>query len=556
MEETKIIEYIKKSFELKKLKRFSDALEFLTKALDLTTKENKKDKVEILCQMGEIYETLKNFEIAKESFKKAQDEEKENPKALLGLYRAYYGLEQYQKALDVAQKLCEINKVSSSYYSYIKVLIKLGKTQDALEIFNSLDESIKLDCDLLYLISTLEEKEKRTLMLERIVSLDEYHREANLDLIKIEYEKGNYSKVLNYCLNLDDEEPLASYYLALVEANRQNFQKALELFLKAIEFDQNKHDFYLDLAKTYIDLGWLEESYSALKRSINYSLINNKKENLDEKYFLCAWILIKQNKNSLALINLDNIKKGDKFYPKAQILAQTIGLENSNLSNSKKVLEEYLAKEKNNPFLLDSLANVYKELKMTKKAIGIYKKAQKLYPSSIFYTLEIIDLLIDEKDYDQALYIIEEFKEKYSNCANIYNSLARIYYRLKKLPEALQNIEKYLELDKNNPESFYFKGLILNDLNEFEKAKNEIYYAIKLNPTVAKYYNQMARSYFELEDYNSALLYSIEAIDIDNNEIAYKKLAYEAALKLGDKKQIELYEKLLKRSEKILKNSR
>ena len=71
MEETKIIEYIKKSFELKKLKRFSDALEFLTKALDLTTKENKKDKVEILCQMGEIYETLKNFEMAKESFKKA-----------------------------------------------------------------------------------------------------------------------------------------------------------------------------------------------------------------------------------------------------------------------------------------------------------------------------------------------------------------------------------------------------------------------------------------------------------------------------------------------------
>ena len=152
--------------------------------------------------------------------------------------------------------------------------------------------------------------------------------------------------------------------------------------------------------------------------------------------------------------------------------------------------------------------------------------------------------------------LIDKFSKNCTNCPNIYNSLARIFYRLKNLDEALRCINLYLNLDKNTAESFYFKGLILNDLNKFQEAKNSIYNAIKLNPNKAKYYSQMSRSYFNLNELESALLYIKEAIELDNNEISYKKQAYDIALAIGNKTQILMYENQLKRSEKILRLSR
>ena len=101
--------------------------------------------------------------------------------------------------------------------------------------------------------------------------------------------------------------------------------------------------------------------------------------------------------------------------------------------------------------------------------------------------------------------------------------------------------------------TYSFKGLILNDLNKFKEARTCIYSAITLKPDCAKYYYQMARSYFGLEEYEDALLYSKEAIELNPDDISYKKQGYEIALKTGNKELISLYEKQLKRSEKIIK---
>lgn len=547
------IELVKKAFEYKFLKKYQEAIELLKKALEY--EEDGYDDIEIYSFMGQLYLLMQNQDKALEAFNKTLSIKANHIFSLQKCFEIYYDKNEINKALETADKLCKSDRSPVSYYYYIKALIKLNKKEEALEIFNSLDEAIKLDSDLLYLIATINGS-KRKMMLERIVQIDEYNKEANLDLAKMEYEAKNYNKVIKYCLNLDDDTPLANYYLAMIEASKNRYSKAIDLFVKAIKFDNNEHDFYFDLAKTYIDVAWLSEALDAVKKSINYSFIHNKHDNIDEKYFLMAWILIKQNKFSQALLNLSSIKKESPLYSKAQVLEQTINLKNVNLASAKSVLEKYYNEEKDNPILLDTLAIVYKELKLYKKAIEIYNQALLKYPDSIYYNLEIIDLLIDEKRYSEALELIDKFSKNCTNCPNIYNSLARIFYRLKNLDEALRCINLYLNLDKNTAESFYFKGLILNDLNKFQEAKNSIYNAIKLNPNKAKYYSQMSRSYFNLNELESALLYIKEAIELDNNEISYKKQAYDIALAIGNKTQILMYENQLKRSEKILRLSR
>ncbi len=547
------IELIRKSFEFKHLKKYKEAIEMLYKALEYD--DLAQDNVELLSQIGDLHLLLNNYDRAYDEFQRALSINKNHTYSQKRCFDIYFETDHLNKALKLAQKMCEENKTPENYYNYLKTLIKLEKYQDAIEIFNSVDEEIKLDVDILYLISTIS-RDKKELILKKIIELDETNLKANLDLASIEFERKNFNKVVEYCTNIIEDNALASYYLGMAEANNQNYIKAIEFFSKAIELDYDEHDFYFDLAKTYIDIFWLDEALGVLKKSVNFSLIKNKLENLDEKYFIIGWILIKKGEFSKAILNLNSIKENSKLFPKAQILIQIINLKNMNLAKAKNVLEEYLENEKDNPLLLDTLGSVYKELKLYKQAIDIYSKALRIYPDSVYYNLEIIDLLIDNKDYDEALIKINDFTKKYQNCANIFNSLARIYYRLNDLNKTLEALNHFIELDKNTAESYYFKGLVLNDLSRFDEAKNSIYQAIKLNPNVAKYYSQMARSYQGLEEYENALLYTKEAIELNQNELNYKKQAYEIALKIGNDSQIKLYKNQLKRSEEILKLKR
>ncbi len=555
MEENKKeqIEFIKKSFELKHLKRYKEAIEMLYKAMEFDN--SPQDNVELLSQIGDLHLLLNNYDRALDEFQRALSLNKHHIYSIQKCYEIYSATNQYQKALKTASNMCEENKTPQSYYNYINALIKLNKLQDALEVFNSLDDTIKLDSDILYLISTIT-NDKKELILEKIISIDQSHTKANLDLAKIELEKGNLEKVIRYCLNIEDDNPVAFFYLAQVESKRQNYIKAIDLYTRAIKIDNDEHDFYFDLAKAYIDVFWFDEALMALKQSVNYSILKQDNKKRDEKYFLISWILIKQNKDSKALLNLNTIDKNSDYYKKAQILIQLVNLKHSKLSDVVINLEKYLQTEEKNPILIDTLASAYKELKLYKKAIKTYKTGLAYYPDSIYYLLEIIDLLIDEKDYKEAKSLIDDLLARFKNCASVYNSLARIYYRLKDNIKALDAINEYLNLDNNNAEAYYFKGLILNDLSDYESARNNIYSAIKLNPAVAKYYSQMARSYAGLKEYESALLYSKEAIEINPDEINYKKQAYDISLLIGDESKIKTYLAQLKRSEKVLKFKR
>lgn len=548
------IDLIKKSFEYKHQKKYKEAIELLYKALEYT--DNDYDSVEVIAQIGELHMALNNPQRALEEFQKALQIDPKHNLSKQKCYEIYISTNKLAKAIDIARNMCEVDPMPQNYYFYFNALILADKKQDALELFNSLDEVIKLDSEVLYLISTISEGEKKKILLERVVELDETHQQANLDLAEIEYKEKNWDKVIRYCLALEDTNPMGQYYLGCVEAIRNNYSKAIELFIQAIKLDNDEHDFYLDLAKAYIDSSNYREALKALKLSINYSIIRNDKDSLDEKYFLSGWILIKQNEYSKAILNLNLIDKNSRLYNNAQILIQTINLKNNNLSDAKNNLEKYYEKEKTNPILLESLAGVYKELKLYKKAIDMFKQALNLYPDSIYYTLELIDLYIDDKNYDDSMRLINSVKMKYAHCASIYNSLARIYYRLNDLNSALAAINQYLELDKNRAESFYFKGLILNDLERYDEARQFIYTAIRLKPTIAKYYSQMARAYVGCEQYDSALLYAKEAIEIDKDSIRFKKQAYEISVKIGNQEKIKIYEKMLKQSETVTKLKR
>ena len=551
-ESDKKIELISKAFALKNQKKYQEAIDTMRSALEINV--NTHENAEIHSQIGELYILMNDLDSALNEFQKALSIDGTHKYSIQRCFEIYYKQNQYQKALYLAQKICEYEKNQISYLNYFKVLYKLEKFQDIIEIFNSLNEDIKLDPNILYLIS-LVDNDKKEQILCKILEIDDSFELANLDLAKIAFKNGDWNKLVQCCINLDNNIPDVAYYLGMIEAKNKNYNKAAEYIISAIKNDNNKNDYYFDLAKIYIDIAYYTEALECLNRSIKYSLINNTKENLSEKYFLSGWILYKNLEYQNALLNLNLVEKNSKFFTSAKIIIQTINLQNENLPKAKDILENMYKSHSDNSILLDALAMAYKNLKMPNKAIEIYSQALALHPESIFYRLELIDLCIDVNMYSDAMTQIEQVKHINKNHVSIYNSLARIYYRLKDYKNALDSINEYLKLDKNNSESYYFKGLILNDLHRFEEAKTAIYAAITLKPDCAKYYYQMARSYEGLNNLEDALLYSKEAIEIEPAEINYKKQSYDIAVKIGNKEQILLYEKQLKRSESIIKNS-
>ena len=107
---------------------------------------------------------LKNNDRALEEYQKVLSAQPENMHALQNCFDIYYAENQDEKALKIAQKLVEIQKSHYTYSVYLKILIKMGKIQDTLKIFNNLDEDIKLNSDILYLISKISGENARRLL--------------------------------------------------------------------------------------------------------------------------------------------------------------------------------------------------------------------------------------------------------------------------------------------------------------------------------------------------------------------------------------------------------
>ena len=117
-------------------------------------------------------------------------------------------------------------------------------------------------------------------------------------------------------------------------------------------------------------------------------------------------------------------------------------------------------------------------------------------------------------------------------------------------------MDKLIESDKNNAESYYFKGLILNKKEEYKKALSLITTALELNPQPAKYYFQAAVSNFGLGFYNDAMLYIKEAVEIEPNDLNYKKFAADIAEKSGNIHESEFWNSIVRGSETIIKNNK
>ncbi|MEI0564448.1 tetratricopeptide repeat protein [Brachyspira pulli] len=131
------------------------------------------------------------------------------------------------------------------------------------------------------------------------------------------------------------------------------------------------------------------------------------------------------------------------------------------------------------------------------------------YNSVIKYNLEIIKLYGD----------IENIKDKnhINNYAGAFYNIGTAKYELKIYDEAIEYLNKAIELNPYHSEAYNNLGLVYYAIKEYDKSLNYFNYSLSLNNKDPKTYNNRGTCKEKLEDYKGALEDYNKAIELNPN---------------------------------------
>ncbi len=414
------------------------------------------------------------------------------------------------------------------------------------------------------------------------------------------------------------------------EKNKRNFGYFEELILdEIIEYYLKNYEDAVQISNELINK-FPNKYVGYLFQAINYSTMKEEDKDLIEKSldFIKKGLKIAPNNDFLLyhhsqilnLLERDNdalevLNNAIKANPKNInfLIAKSLILEDLNKSEeSIKILNKALGLKPNNYRIITHKARILSNMEKYNKALELYGGALKLKSNTMdrsWIYANLAETYMKLKRYEDSLDTIENaikldskydyhyFKKglilekmgKYTESIAVMNKASElnpdeIYYYVKKSfifgnyfnndIDALNEIEKALKKDPNNPHLMHNKGFILLKLNKieealkitrksmdlipeepcvnqimsiilFEMAKHDeaielIDKAIKLDPELQGNYLTKARFFSKLKEYNKTLDVIDKAIKLDPKFLEFKR--YKANILIDLKKHEEALE--------------
>jgi len=160
-----------------------------------------------------------------------------------------------------------------------------------------------------------------------------------------------------------------------------------------------------------------------------------------------------------------------------------------------------------NKDLLYELAQMYEIKGQYPKAINIIINLisdEEDFAAKISYKEYLIELMIKNKDYENALNLIFELISINSSNPLYYERAANIYYLIGKLEEAIKNLETALSLDPTNISYYKFLAKIYLEINDINKLVSILKNLIDFNPNDIEAYILLSKVYLNLKNYFKA----------------------------------------------------
>ncbi|CAH3158396.1 unnamed protein product [Porites evermanni] len=548
--------------------------------LDDTSTGALTRKWEVLNVNGEVYNSLGEYNQAKEHHKKALMISKKTSSfgedhsnvatSYHNLASVYDGLGEYNQAKELHEKALMISKkifgednthvaTTTSYNNLASVYNSLGEYNQAKELH-----------------------EKALMIYKETFGEDHAHVATSYNNLALVYNSlGEYNqakelheKALTIREKIfgEDHAHVATSYnnLASVYYSLKEYSQAKELHEKALTiceniFGENHADVatsYNGLASVYISLGEYNQAKELLKKALMIY-----KKIFDEDH---ADVATSYNNLALVFSSLGDYNQAKELHEKAlMIYKKTFGEDHTdvarsynNLASVYNSLGEYnQAKELHEKALMiykkifgedhADVARSYNDLASVYNSLGEYKQAKELHEKALMIYKKI-------------------FGEDHADVARSYNDLASVYNSLGEYKQAKELHEKALMIYKkifgedhaDVARSYNDLASVYNSLGEYKQAKELHEKALMIykkifgedHADVARSYNDLASVYNSLGEYKQAKELHEKALMIykkifgeDHADVArsYNDLA-SVYNSLGEYKQAkELHEKAL-----------
>lgn len=402
-----------------------------------------------------------------------------------------------QKALDICIDLISLyddhKKVINIYIQISKILITIGKWDDALkylkkaESLNKGENALYYSCRINHLRSRIfnnrgqydESTNNIYCFIDKLKNINE--KEAKILISKVyslignnyhaisDYEKamGFYEKVISIANVIDDKESLAAVYnnIGLIYYEMEEFDKSLEYYKKSEEI-RKKDKKIGDLAGVYTNLGLLYYSKGDFENSLKY--YNDAKE-IQTKI---------GDKKEIALIigNMGNVYFRQRHFQKA--------LDSYTYLNN--ICRE-LGDQRGYAMSMSNIASIYLEYK------GDIISAENYFLNSIKIFEEInekIGLSISAGNLGRLYLMKDDFMRSehylnyglklcneinfYSNRLFVYEYFTELYYQMKEYDKAMDFIKRaFIQLKKDSIDEDTFTFFIIKIMIESRENKQK-----------------------------------------------------------------------------------
>ncbi len=315
-----------------------------------------------------------------------------------------------------------------------------------------------------------------------------------------------------------DEEKIKEIIQAGIEyANKDETEKAIKEFQKALKIDPANEEALFNLACTYSDIGDSQKSYETFKTLINknpkhINAFNNlalmfaRQGKYDDALFIYEKG-IEQNPDAALLYNnrgniyfemgnyveaLKNFKKASDLDPIYSERLYHLGInsylkEEGGMDNAIKELEQSAKKNMHKSKDIHDLGVAYLERRMYDKAIEAFNNALKIDPNYLSAYINLGYAYQYKEDYIKAIQSFEKALILNPKSAKIYNTIGLLYDKMGNPDKAVIAYKKAVSLDPTYTNSHYMLGQLYQNRGNIEKAIAEFTKHIKIiehGPTV------------------------------------------------------------------------
>lgn len=430
----------------------------------------------------------------------------------------------FQKQLRYSEALAEYRKAETLNPSNLNTKINIAtlyqeqqKFDQAINTYNAIlaiqPYNVKVLVYKAECLKALKKNEDAINLYKTALNIEPQNAQIKAKLYDLLKNSMSTEDVLDFLYKNVQNSPMDanSYYEFAYELHKANkIDDAISFYLETIKLDNKKIDAYVNLSQAYRQKKNYKDALAIIEKAQTIAPQNE------------------QVKNQLAVIKQEF--SSDK-YTAASNAYQS--------GDYQRAIQEY---KLINPPTVDSLLGIaasYQALSSNSDALQYYIKAFELAPKNDEIPVYIASLYVNDNDNINAKKYVDialglnpgnkQAKElkQYLSAKNVDVLIEKAigFYDNKDYNQAINILNQVVASDPQNATVYYYIALAYDGLNDLKKAIENYKLTLKYAPDMSIAYYSMAVDYDELKEYQLAKDNYIKYVDMSSEDNEYRQYA-------------------------------